>query len=314
MGRTCEAPKPVPNLLNLFDDVARQMREKADAERAYRAQVARDLVVKGAGDATGVAGNDPIQGQHFDCFLVTALAAVAGSHPDPDRWLRNAVQANADGTFTVTFYEWTMGDPLHGDPPGYHAKPVTITPEFSRPAQSNDEDEMWPAVLEKAYSQAFPDASDPEAAARDSYGFGAGSPALAMSRLTGLPSQQLEMDHMSIQDFADYRSKGFAVTATSHHDVVANPLSVPANHPSYQPGGLLQPSSSGGPQTHYAYNESLKQWHVYEVSSVNVAEGTVTLHNVWDPQREEIKMAYDDFQDAFSRVDANPVVSHERPR
>jgi hypothetical protein len=310
-GTTCriDPREPIPRLEDLFADYARH---KAQEQVLKGADVADHLFIKGDGDRRAVDGDDIVQGQHADCFLIAAMAAVATAHPDGDQWLRNAIHPNADGTFTVTFYAWTAGkDPLHGDLPGFKPLSVTITPDFVGPAQSNDAKETWPAVLEKAYSVAFHDADDPIRASKDAYGFGGGDAGMAMARLTGVFSETLQPQKLSIAELADYRAKGFALTAGSVTDRsgVGDPLNPVNSNPAYQPGGISLGDSSPTPLAgpgHNKYNESLRPWHVYYVSDVNVKEGTVTVHNVWDEKkRDDITMSYGEFQGAFDNVQAN---------
>jgi len=311
-GKVCrlDPREPIPRLEDLFADYARKKREEQVLKGA---DVADHLFIKGDGDRSAVDGDDVVQGRHADCFLIAAMAAVATAHSD-DQWLRNMIHPNADGTFTVTFYEWKPGtDPLHGDLPGFKPLSVTITPDFVGPATSNDPKETWPAVLEKAYSVAFPGAQDQARASKDAYGFGGGDAGMAMARLTGVWSENVPLQKLSIAEFADYRAKGFALTAGTFTDGsgVGDPLNPVNSNPVYQPGGISHPDTNPSPMapsSHNDYNESLRPWHVYYVSDVNVKEGTVTVHNVWDDKkRDDITMSYDEFQGAFDNVQANPM-------
>ena len=127
----------------------------------------------------GVSGDDPRQNLLGDCYLIAAMSAVAKQQPDA---IAKRFTENADGTFTVTLYEY-KGRALV-------PRPVTIDADLprndwlgNRYAYARDEKELWPALLEKAF-----------AARAGSYAkLEHGAPADAMEALTGLPSVELEL-------------------------------------------------------------------------------------------------------------------------
>lgn len=304
-----DPPRPVQTLPDLFRDYAEQQRARAqaqaDARRSRAADVAGHLFIKGEGDRSSVDGSDPIQqGGRNDCFLIAAMTAVAAAHPDPDRWLREAIHANADGTFDVTLYK-------NGAPVAINISPADI----SRPSESNDAGEMWPAVLELAYARAFPNTQDRASNDNASYGLiSGGDPGQAMAVLTGQKSQSLEMSKVGIQAFADMHAQGFAIVASTGHAPPMDYFAMANTHPAYHKGGLAEMRDPGAAPLVNHRNEQLVQWHAYQVSGVDVARGTVTLHNVQDTTRDDITMPYGLFQNGFATVEANPVVAHPRPR
>ncbi len=98
----------------------------------------------------GVNFDDVVQGSIANCYLVGAFSAVAQANPDT---IKNAIKENADGTFTVRFYEKNSGGAM---------KPVEITVDRDLPqtsfgsaryAKGRDSKELWIGVLEKAYAQ-----------------------------------------------------------------------------------------------------------------------------------------------------------------
>ncbi|MFO0601021.1 MAG: C2 family cysteine protease [Myxococcaceae bacterium] len=97
----------------------------------------------------GFGFDDPTQGQVGDCYFISALSAVAKSHPEI---LQNAVKANRDGTYTVTFYERNSPMDL--------AKPVQVTIDgkfadrhgMLEYAAARETKELWPMIFEKAYA------------------------------------------------------------------------------------------------------------------------------------------------------------------
>lgn len=100
----------------------------------------------------GVHYDDVLQGAIANCYLPAALSAVAQHDP---KLIENAIRQNADGTYTVRFYErqWY----------GSAARPVEITVDGDAPlaqgadkgryAKARDKRELWVTVIEKAYAQ-----------------------------------------------------------------------------------------------------------------------------------------------------------------
>jgi hypothetical protein len=93
----------------------------------------------------GPSANDISQGEVGDCYLLSVLSGVAKTDPG---LIRQAITANANGTFTVTF----AGG-------GKHGTPITVDSELptmpgGRPAyaQLGTDNSLWVAVVEKAYA------------------------------------------------------------------------------------------------------------------------------------------------------------------
>lgn len=112
------------------------------------------LFVKGAGDTDAVAMNDIDQNSLGDCWMMGPLAAVAKN--DPQR-IKDMVQDNHDGTYTVTFKEFNFFG-------GWSDKKITVTADFpggingGGHAGVGDKNiggkgEIWPLIIEKAYAQ-----------------------------------------------------------------------------------------------------------------------------------------------------------------
>ena len=98
----------------------------------------------------GVNFDDVVQGSIANCYMVGAFSAVAQANPDA---IKNAIRENADGTFTVKFFEKQYGGTM---------KAVEITVDKDLPQSSmgsarygkaRDGSELWVSVLEKAYAQ-----------------------------------------------------------------------------------------------------------------------------------------------------------------
>lgn len=96
----------------------------------------------------GVNFDDPVQGQVGDCYLVSALSALALTRPSA---IRDAVRPNGDGTFTVTFFERGSSG---------RSKKVELVVDATVPrrdgephyASGRDVTELWPVLIEKAYA------------------------------------------------------------------------------------------------------------------------------------------------------------------
>ncbi len=98
----------------------------------------------------GIDYEDVIQGSIANCYMAAAFSSVALQDPDA---IKNAIRENADGTFTVSFYESSY----YGTP-----KKVEVTVDGDLPqssmgslryAKGKDRSELWPGILEKAFAQ-----------------------------------------------------------------------------------------------------------------------------------------------------------------
>jgi hypothetical protein len=102
----------------------------------------------------GIQALDVRQGAIGDCFLAAALAAVAGSRPDA---IKNAIKDNADGTYTVRFYEldWAGNKTVHAETVDADLPHNGETPAYARSTEVVEGKqwmELWPSILEKAYA------------------------------------------------------------------------------------------------------------------------------------------------------------------
>ncbi|HET8644335.1 MAG TPA: C2 family cysteine protease [Vicinamibacteria bacterium] len=289
MSNVC--PAPLPRLEDLFSEYLEAQRSRRATEALKRAEAARDLTIRGAQEGTAVHPSDVVQGQHVNCFLMASMSAVVQQHPDPDGWLRDKVKVNADGTYTVTFHDRQKDG-------SYLPREVTVTGEFSKPATSDEKGEKWPAVIEKAYAQAYGSPTDTP------YGFGSGGGLAteAMERLTGKPSSYTPLASMSLGTLAQHQFAGNAITVATHPTVSGPPAPGPV-------AGDPLPGYSGNDYTGRPDlgHPDLSPWHVYYVSAVDPGTGMIKVHNVWDGGRKDIDMPFEDFQRSFAGVHVNPV-------
>jgi hypothetical protein len=149
---------------------------------AYRREPADEPYLREPGDLDTVSENDIGQGALGDCWLLASLGALA--HHDPDT-IRQLIQPNPNGTYTVTLHE--PGGPV----------PVTVTPEFptdrdgypvfAAPVEGDSlGHEQWPLIVEKAYAQYHGSYGDLEG----------GTPVSALAELTGLDAHRESIRHL----------------------------------------------------------------------------------------------------------------------
>lgn len=117
-----------------------------------------------------------------DCYFLASLGEVAIQHP---YGIQNMIAVNANGTETVTLYEDTNGSAVSWNTTAYKAVQITVTNSNfisggvngqSGQAVWNNEQVIWPQVLENAFAQL--------SGGYNSIANG-GSPVLAIEALTG---------------------------------------------------------------------------------------------------------------------------------
>jgi hypothetical protein len=133
---------------------------------------------------------DVAQGNIGDCYLPSAVAAVANVRPEA---IKNMMKQNADGTYTVTFKERSWSGNVKD-------VPITIDgdlyvrswggPVYGATTGSNEatEMEMWWPLLEKAYAQ--------YKGSYDAIGNG-GSAGTVMSAMLGLQTSYVSLGSKS---------------------------------------------------------------------------------------------------------------------
>jgi hypothetical protein len=251
-----------------------------------------NLYAKGDKDATAVHASDLQQRGLATCFAIGGLAAIIRSHPNPDAFLRDMITDNKDGTYTVTFFD------LHADG-SRTTRAVTVNTDFyARPTTSDDANEWWPAIVEKAYVKAYgTDGKIKE-----------GNPGTAMEHFTGLSSVIIPMAEkpniptlpgvpapqlptLSLEGLAVAKANGYATTFLTF-----DRNSTGFNQPAYQED---------------VYQQMIQPHHTYVVTDVNVQAGTVTVRNPWD-QKEDIVIPYKEVEKLFTQAQINPV-KHVNP-
>jgi hypothetical protein len=111
-------------------------------------------------DGVDIHYNDVLQGEVGNCFLMAAIAAIAERNPEE---IRNLFRANHNTrgeviSYTVTLWEKTGGVFGIGQrtvPREFNfSLPIQGGPNQARPGDNVDgKSEIWPLLLERAYSQ-----------------------------------------------------------------------------------------------------------------------------------------------------------------
>lgn len=221
---------------------------------------------------------DANQGAIGDCWWIASIMAAANGNPE---LIESAIAENPNGTYTVTLYE--DGDPVE----------IVVTPEMvldngdgtpafvdNNPRGSGDY-VLWPMVMEKAMAiHMGADYSEIEG----------GSTYEGFEYLTGQTATQNEnLSDVSIEELAQVLDDGAAGLSTLRDQAAKD-------------SGFYDQGSFDTPG-----NDRLRTHHAYYVSEVNVETGEVTVVNPHglNEDQQPIVMSYDDFTNAFRRMDVS---------
>jgi hypothetical protein len=120
--------------LKLVKDIELTIREAHNGVSG----ASRDLFADTRNPLSSIRPEAAMQGDLGNCYFVSALSALAASHPQA---IRNMIKDNCDGTYTVRF-------------PGAPGEPITVKAPTDAELgmyMRGSEHGTWPAVLEKAY-------------------------------------------------------------------------------------------------------------------------------------------------------------------
>ncbi len=226
----------------------------------------------------GVSYDDVVQGSIANCYMVGAFSAVAHANPDT---IKNAITENADGTYTVRFFEKSSYSGL--------PREVKITVDGDLPqssfggaryGKSRDASELWVGLLEKAYAQ--------WKGGYETIGNG-GYPGEVVSALTGRRTSYSSSEWTDQNVLFENIKKGAAGS---------KPMTAPTH----------------GKESGVDYNGTgVYAWHVYTVLGASEEAGTkyVELRNPWgssepgnDGKNDGIfKMKLEDFTRLYQGVE-----------
>jgi hypothetical protein len=213
------------------------------------------------GDVSEIRPGDIQQGELGDCYLLSAMAAIAAVNPAA---ISRLIKDNGDGTYDITLYVrahfWSALSPtvVKGVTPTF---PATETGQaaYAQPGhRSRNGPEIWPMLIEKAY-----------ATLQGGYdeiigGFGAD----AMEAVTGKESKSYSVSSFTDQQMMQILKLNldakYAITAGSDWSFVA----------SFVPGMTYE--DAGAWKKH-----NIVASHEYAVKSVNVGAMTLDLKNPW---------------------------------
>lgn len=220
--------------------------------------------VKEGADARDIDPRDITQGRVGDCWLLSAMAAIARENPE---LVRRLIRDNGDGSWNVTVYV-----PGGGVGSGWATKraevvrvdswfPVQSHEEaYAQPGESRgqwtklgaaNELELWPMILEKAVAIAYG-------------GYG-----------------QLDGSKTGTADGLETLMAGSATTrATNHAQPSAVLAEIAAALAQHRAVVTSSAPASHGTAKQVAELRILTQ-HTYSVKSVDVAAQTISLQNPW---------------------------------
>lgn len=237
----------------------------------------------------GPSADDVQQGALGDCWLLASLAAVAHTQPQA---IRDMIQPNGDGTYTVTFYRDARGRFLFFNTGGNTetvrvnvSLPInreTGTLAYGQLGQVREgQAEIWVALVEKAYAQA-----------RGSYGAIEGDwPGRGMTAVTGWQSDSIGLARANRQEvirrMREARDAGWPM--------VASTPATPADRE-----GMIRLNVVAN--------------HAYTVIGVR-DDGSVMLRNPWGfnhpgtrrPTDPPTWISYDDFVRHYSNLAINRI-------
>jgi hypothetical protein len=219
------------------------------------------------------------QGMIGDCYFEASLAAVANSNPS---LIRDAIQDNHDGTYTVNF-------------PGAKAESITVkapTEQEMGLYNSSSQDGIWASVMEKAYGK-YRDNHNwigtymPQEAAD-----GGGHPADTMKLLTGQEVATTDMRDKtaSTEPVIEQLEKAFSTNS---------PRAVTASSMVYWNGFWA------GWDSHGNTADGIAKGHAFTVIGFHpdgTGSGTVTMRNPWGMQGDRYS---GDFEVPFSTFVTN---------
>jgi len=244
-----------------------------------------------ANDATAIHPSDIDQGGLGDCYLMSSLAALARTEEGRASIANMIRYDEAKGVYVVTLYK-------RPGPFGSQYEPVEIelTPEFplradGTPAFAGSGDavggqvELWPMLIEKAYAKHHGGYDEVEG------GWGN----IAMEELTGVPSEKFSPSDMDIDQLSDRFDAGDAITVSSivNLKIKNEKLGIDWDIPDASDTNPL------------FQNGTLCPNHEYYITNVDRAAGVISIRNPWGWDRDEIHLAFAEFQDAFRRASVN---------
>src|SRR5262249_46744292 len=162
------------------------------------------LYLQEQGESSVINVLDINQGQIGDCFLLSSIGEIALFHPSA---IMNMINANADGTETVTLYLASNGQlPTYGTT-SFKPTYINVTNSFPSYAVNNGasqdvyngQKEIWVQVLEKAVATLN--------GGYNGIAYG-GNPMIAMAELVGQPTTWTSPTSLTLSALQSYIAAG----------------------------------------------------------------------------------------------------------
>jgi uncharacterized protein YukE len=232
-------------------------------------------------DADLIDPNDVSQGMLGDCYFMASLAAIAMQNPDI---IRDMIEENDDGTYTVTLYK--KRNPLFFWQDDFQEQKIVVdadfptkggNPYFAQPGDvDGDQNELWPMLVEKAYAKMNGGYEDIEG------GWGEE----AMEAIAGCEADKVSPSSLDLGELEKHLADGHGITA----------------------GTLASPEGKKGVIDKAPFKDGrLVTNHVYYITGVDKTAGTVTVRNPWGWTHGESTLTYAEFQESFGGVSVSPL-------
>ncbi|MET0327232.1 MAG: C2 family cysteine protease [Luteimonas sp.] len=285
-------------------DFARQFvdapldKQKGGADHTTTTEAGQDTpFATGPGDGNAVHPNDVRQNGYGSCAVLSSLVSIAQQDPGA---IRDMIQDNGDGTYTVTFQEPIE---IFGMQLGTREVEVTVSGPFeggaahpSGDVSAGGQQEVWPAIIEAAYAQQY-HAHDPQ------YSTGV-NPADVMERVLGVSAQSEDVGSVDFGTIERQLENGDAVVAWTSSTTDANGNSVFAT-PEQQ---AIADSYGVVPGHAYGVREVVRAGETYvdpnTGQEVTAAEDMIVLENPWGSN--DAAMTFADYQAVYYQLNSAP--------